>query len=66
MRNKTSQFRENQMQNLSKRTTNARGLEKATTEYAESLSDAELAEENSIADSMSNAAVNIDIDSQTD
>ena len=66
MRNKTSQFRENQMQNLSKRTTNAKELEKATTEYAESLSDAELAEENSIADSMSNAAENIDIDSQTD
>jgi hypothetical protein len=51
------------MQNLSERAHSARGLEKATTEYFQSLSDVELAEENSIAECLSRAAENIDIDS---
>jgi hypothetical protein len=51
------------MQNLSERANSTRGLDKATTEYFESLSDVEMAEESSIAEWLSRAAENIDIDS---
>jgi hypothetical protein len=54
------------MQNLSERADSTRRLDKATTGYFESLSDVEFAEENSIAECLSRAAENIDIDSQTD
>jgi hypothetical protein len=40
-------------------------LDEAKTEYFESLSDVELAEESSLAEWLSSAAKNIDIDWQT-